>query len=62
MSFFYRRCPACRAYLDPGERCDCQKENAALDATNIKSGKVDSDLPDHGSTSILSKNEEDCQA
>lgn len=59
MSFFYCRCPACRAYLDPGERCDCQKERAAPDATNIESGKVESDLPDHESTSILSKNKEE---
>ncbi|MBE6984882.1 MAG: hypothetical protein E7434_04590 [Ruminococcaceae bacterium] len=58
---YYRVCPYCGCHLDPGEVCDCQKERAAPDATNIESGKVDSDLPDHGSTSILSKNEEDCQ-
>lgn len=21
---YYRRCPDCGAYLDPGEQCDCQ--------------------------------------
>lgn len=21
----YRKCPICGAYLDPGERCDCQR-------------------------------------
>lgn len=23
----YRICPDCGAYLDPGEKCDCQSEN-----------------------------------
>lgn len=37
----YRICPDCGSYLDPGERCDCQdKEEAAPDATNTQSGKV----------------------
>lgn len=22
----YRECPYCGAHLDPGEKCDCQKE------------------------------------
>lgn len=22
---YYRRCPICGAYLDPGEHCDCQQ-------------------------------------
>lgn len=56
---YYRTCPYCGANLDPGEGCDCQKEEAAPDATNIESGKVESDLPDHESTSILSKNKEE---
>lgn len=25
----YRTCPYCNASLDPGERCDCQKEKAS---------------------------------
>lgn len=25
----YRKCPYCGASLDPGEQCDCQKEEAA---------------------------------
>ena len=36
---YYRTCPDCGSSLDPGEICDCQdKEEAALDATNIQSG------------------------
>ena len=23
---FYRRCPNCGAYLDPGEQCSCHEE------------------------------------
>lgn len=53
---FYRICPRCRAYLDFGERCDCQdKEEAAPDATNIQSGKVESELPNPHSTSDFIK-------
>ena len=25
---FYNTCPYCGSHLDPGERCDCQKEKA----------------------------------
>lgn len=34
----YRVCPDCGASLDPGERCDCEK-NSAPDAANIRDGK-----------------------
>lgn len=37
----YRICPDCGAALDPGEICDCDKEKAAPDATNIQSGKAE---------------------
>ena len=41
---YYRICPDCGSRLDPGERCDCRdNEEAALDATNIQSGKVERD-------------------
>lgn len=26
---YYRTCPYCGAHLDPGERCDCQRESEA---------------------------------
>lgn len=35
----YRTCPYCGANLDPGERCDCEK-NSAPDAANIRDGKA----------------------
>lgn len=57
---YYRRCPACGAYLDPGEKCDCGKETAP-DAANIQSGKVESESPNPRSTSILPKGKEVCQ-
>ena len=34
---YYKTRPECGAALDPGEICDC-KENAALDAANIRDG------------------------
>ncbi len=29
---YYQTCPCCGANLDPGERCDCEKEEAVPDA------------------------------
>lgn len=55
---FYRVCPFCNAALDPGEICDCKKE-AALDAANIQSGKVEQ--VSHHSTAIVSKTGGICQ-
>lgn len=54
---YYRRCPICKAALDPGEICtDCRdKEEAALDAVNIQSSKVENGLPTNISTSIISE-------
>lgn len=49
---YYRRCSACGAYLDPGERCECEKETA-LDAANIQSGKGESESPNPLSSPIL---------
>ena len=41
---YYRICPQCHAYLDFGERCDCQdKEEAAPDAANIEGGQKKGD-------------------
>lgn len=39
--YHFRRCPICRAYLDPGERCDCQDKETAPDAANIEGGKAE---------------------
>ena len=59
---YYRTCPLCGSSLDPGERCDCQdKEEAAPDATNIQSGKVDQKLSDPRSTSNFIKRLEENQ-
>lgn len=37
----YKICPCCGAYLDPGERCDCQdeKKDAASGGNDTESGK-----------------------
>lgn len=38
---YYRICPGCGSYLDPGERCDCHDiRKAAPDVASIQSGKV----------------------
>ena len=59
---YYRTCPICGAYLDPCERCDCQDEKeAAASATNTDSGKVETGLTAHISTSSLSDNREENQ-
>lgn len=42
---YYRECSECGAHLDPGEMCDCEKEKAALDATNIRDGKAEQNEP-----------------
>ena len=41
---YYRICPLCGAYLDPGESCDCQDKETAPDAANIQSGKGESEV------------------
>lgn len=46
---YYRSCPICGALLDPGEVCDCRKENAEKcrnkktdpEAANNRIGKVE---------------------
>lgn len=35
MSYF-RTCPYCHSNLDPGETCDCQKENTVVTAQEEK--------------------------
>ncbi len=40
---YYRRCPCCGAYNDPGEVCDCQgdkKEEATPTALGMTSSKT----------------------
>ena len=37
----YYICPRCGCYLDPGEKCDCEKEEAASSTANTESGKRD---------------------
>lgn len=49
-----RVCPVCGASLDPGERCDCQKEITAP-VLQHRSGKVENGLPTNFSIAILQK-------
>ena len=48
---YYKICTVCGAYLDCGERCDCQDKETAPSAANTESGKVDHEFPDPRSTS-----------
>lgn len=48
---YYHICPDCGSSLDPGERCDCQDEETAPDATNIESGNVECEVTSPTSTS-----------
>ncbi len=50
---YYKTCRLCGATLDPGEHCDCQEKETAPSATNTESGKVESELIDPHSASIV---------
>jgi len=48
----FRICLQCGAFLDPGERCDCQsRENAAPVREHQGGKKVDHEFPNPRSTS-----------
>ena len=49
-----RVCPVCGASLDPGERCDCQKEKTAP-VVQHRSGKVENGVTANFSIAILQK-------
>ena len=53
---YYRKCQLCGAALDPGEICDCQDKETALDAANIEGGQVESESPNPHSTSEYKPN------
>ena len=56
MSYF-KVCPHCGAHLDPGEVCDCQKEEkTAPSAANTESGKAEKVLEGSDSTSTITEN------
>ncbi len=40
MKPFFNLCPQCGAHLDPGERCDCENEDAAGEADDGKEEKA----------------------
>lgn len=54
MPFIFRKCPLCGAYLDPGEKCDCEEKTVA-NAANTDNGKMENGLPTNISTTILPK-------
>ena len=37
---YYRECPICGASLDPGEKCDCEKETKAPNTNNDNSTEI----------------------
>ena len=62
---YYRICPDCHAYLDFGERCDCQQpdsqalanpqKESRLRCANTESGKMENGLPTNISTSMIAE-------
>lgn len=36
---YFRTCPNCRAYLDPGELCDCRQKESRPGAANTRGGE-----------------------
>lgn len=57
---YYKTCPYCGAALDPGERCDCEKE-AAPEAANIRDGNSESEVTSPTFACIVSADGEVCQ-
>ena len=35
---FYRECPVCGAHLDPGEKCDCERETRSVTGVDLGCG------------------------
>lgn len=53
---YYRICPDCGAYLDFGERCDCQDKEKAAPVLQHRDGQVEGELTDPRSTSEYKSN------
>lgn len=59
---YYRICPQCGAYLDPGELCDCQDKEKAAPVLQHRDGqKVESESPNPLFTSDFIKRLEENQ-
>ncbi len=43
MAMYYNECPQCGAYLDPGERCDCEEERQKQTDRIISMMKINKD-------------------
>ena len=52
---YYKVCPYCKSCLDPGEVCDCQKEESRLQCCNTESGKVEKGLPTNFSAFMITE-------
>lgn len=53
---YYRRCPICRAYLDPGEVCDCKEIKSRCQCSNTNNGKAENGIATQFSASYINKN------
>lgn len=42
MNTYYYKCPYCGAYLDPGEKCDCDR-GALRDDNKLKNERIEYD-------------------
>lgn len=53
---YYKTCPLCGAALDPGEICtDCRNEKEPATAATVTGSKVESELTETFSASMIAK-------
>ena len=58
MNTYYYICPYCGAFLDPGERCDCEKRQAARQDQEVREQDPEKERSgDNGERAQLSVNQ-----